>query len=272
MAHSLRLALPVVVLGSIAACVGATQEEDPSAGDEQGLARTTEVAEGSGRTTRPPRDSGVADTSKPFTPPLAPMTPTLGVLAACAPARYDIRLSSGRTCAAFAKTTATGTWTVAPLFPSAPAAIRDASCAVTWHAIAPTCAAPDLTALALNCQENLSKAERSAACAADPAACTVSSLAQDLGTKETPRVPGSCEPIIIDGGIPGGYAGGCDSCGIIHGGLLYLTNPYGKSSIFTNVSTPAGVQQLNVLIPPFTSTAVNMPGYPNGPIYIWPGY
>jgi hypothetical protein len=144
---------------------------------------------------------------------------------------------------------------------------------VTWTAIAPACAAPDLAALALMCKEDLSKAQRSPECAADPTKCDVTADAKPRDTVDPPRDPGTCDPIIAkDGTIPGGYAGGCDSCGIINGGLLYLTNPYGGSTIFTNVSTPTGTQQINVSIPGNTSTAVPMSGYPDGPVYIWPGY
>jgi hypothetical protein len=93
-----------------------------------------------------------------------------------------------------------------------------------------------------------------------------------MTTPKTAMETWSCTEWGPDAGvIPNGYGGGCDSCGAISGGMLYLTNPYGGSALLTNVTTAGGTQQIALSVPPQTTTAIAVPStYSSGAVYIWP--
>jgi hypothetical protein len=267
MSRSIRILVPLLVVG----CSSSDPEGLGSA--QQNLYRAGSF-ESSGTTVS--ADTGVADTSTKADTSIIVKSPDILYpslpTAPCAPVRYDI-VTTTRTCWDLARTTATGTWTVTPLYSSAPASIRDKHCAATWIAKSPTCALPDIESLGLDCHERYAMAKRSAACAADPSQCTSSGTATTTppDNVKTGKHSSPCEPIVIDGGIPGGYVGGCDSCGIIDGGILYLTNPFDFGTIRTDVTTVTGGQQLNVSLPPLSSGAIYVgPSYLNGPVYVWP--
>jgi hypothetical protein len=267
MSRSIRILVPVIVVGC-------------SSSDPGGLGSTEQNLYRSGAfepstTTVGPTDTGVDTGTKSDSGIIIKSPGTVAVAessAPCAPVRVDVT-TFGRKCWDLAKTTPTGTWNVAPIFSSAPTEIRDTHCALTWLAKSPTCAPPDLSALALNCQERHSATERSAACAADPGQCSTSGSATAVAPEniKTAKSSTPCDPIVIDGGIPGGYVGGCDSCGIINGGILYLTNPYSSGTILTNVTTVSGNGQLTVSMPANSSAAISVgPSYIDGPVYVWP--
>ncbi len=267
MHRSIVLAAPFVLL---VACGGQGSTESLSE-SEQGLKRFGTEGEEPVRT---PVDSGVrdtgqdtgADTSLPprLAQPLATVfensnpPPT-----SCTRVRYDIRTSPGRTCADLAKTTSSGTWSVAPVFPSAPDAdVRDTFCAVTWIANTPTCALPDFGVLGLTCKEQMWMVRRSTACATDPANCSVTAT---TGTELDQTKP----PVRTCGGdagvIYGGIIGGCDRCAVSYGGNLFLTNPFGSSTVHTDIWTGGGF--LTVTMPPYSTTELT--GYSATSVVIW---
>lgn len=274
MIRAIRLVVPAVAVASIAACSGVAEPPEKTGSTEQELLAFATYRE---PTTTVTTDAGtdtakVDTTSKTIAVSGATILENATPSAPCAPQRFDVTVS-GRTCWDLAKATPSGTWSVAPIFGDAPAAIRDTRCALTWVAKSPTCAAPDVAALALTCKEVHTLVMRSAACAADPGQCGVSGSITTVpaGSATAAREEWPCEPVKIDGGIPGGYVGGCDSCGIITGGMLYLTNPYSSSSILTNVTTTSGPQQLSVAVPSNTTVAVPVSStYSSGSLYIWP--
>lgn len=205
----------------------------------------------------------------------------------CATSLFDI-VASGRTCTAFVKTTATGTWSAGSSLPSAPAAIRDTHCLLTWTPTA-TCAAPDYAALALSCVERRTFTKHSECASGTSCAATAEILttekAMPIAAEPCPDAAG---PVFLaapppkdppptpdpwDGGvIPGGYVGGCDACGIINGGNLYITNPYGPTTILVNVmpvgtSTP---QQLQIQAPATSTFAYPIgSGYQQTTAFVW---
>jgi len=276
MLRATRVLIPcAVAVASIAACSGANEPSEKTGSTEQELIF-------GGFTREPvlttPTDAGTdtsstADTSIKVVAPTATLDPG-SPAAPCAPMRYDVT-TSGRTCWDLAKTTPTGTFTVTPIFSSAPAAIRDTRCALTWIGKAGVCGYPDWSALALNCAEQHSMVGRSAACAADPSQCAVSGSLSTVTSPSAPLPRRSCTEWGPEAGIiPNGYGGGCDSCGIIDGGYLYLSNPYGGSALLTNVTTAGGgTTQLSLVVPAQTTTAISVPTtYSSGPIYLWPNY
>jgi hypothetical protein len=276
MLRAIRVAVPVVVvLGSIAACSGAGQPQEDLGSSEQELMRLglydqppTTITTDSGRTDTATTDTAKADTGilvKSFDPIYMDPGTSVG---SCAPTRYDITTNL-RNCSALAMTTSTGTWSVASIFPGAPAAVRDTHCAATWRGIYPTCAPPNVSALALNCKERKSKRLRSPECAADPTQCNVTATVATVTDAGSPP-PSSCDSSYLI--MPGGYVGGCDSCGFVSGGMLYISNPYDDVSLRTNVTTAGGgAEQLNVSIPGNTTTAVSVSSsYLDGWVFVWP--
>lgn len=273
MHRSLVLAAPFVLL---VACGGQSPDESLSS-SEQELKRFG--MEGSDPV-RVSADSGVADTkpdtgldtSKPpfLVEPLAPLLENFNPPPECTRVRYDIRTSPGRTCADLARTTSTGTWSVAPVFGDAPPEIRDTFCAATWLGSSPTCAPPDVGALELTCKERMWMVRRSPACAADPANCSVTATTDSESEVTMPPVRtcevGSASDAGTDSGvIYGGIIGGCDSCAVSYGGNLFLTNPFYSSTVYTNIWSGGGY--LTVSMPPNTTTQLT--GYSGTNIVVW---
>lgn len=268
------LSLSVAVV-PFAACSGAPGQQEQLGSSEQELAISgtyfdREPIVDSGKAdTKTTTDSGVTDSSMVNT------TTTVldpGALTPCAPKRYDVTVI-GRTCWDLAKKTSTGTWSVAPIFPDAPPEIRDTHCALTWVGHAGTCATPNRAVLGLSCQERHSMVVRSDACAANPAACeTTATASVNSGSAvQGTMLPWPCLETADGGSYYGGYSGGCDSCGVISGGYLYLTNPYSTSTVLTNVTTAGGgTTQLSLTANSQTTTAIPVSGYTSGPVYIWP--
>ncbi|MBI2393658.1 MAG: hypothetical protein HYV09_29035 [Deltaproteobacteria bacterium] len=286
MHRSVRVILSLsVAVASFAACSGAPEPQEQLGSSEQELAISgtyyEKPAVDSGTTDTKTADTKTTDTASTDTSVVKSTNTTTvldpgTVLTPCAPQRYDVTVV-GRTCWALAQKTSTGVWSVAPIFNDAPAEIRDTHCALTWLGNAGTCASPSWTALGLSCQEKHSIAIRSAACATNPAACetTATSTVNTGSAVQAPMAEWKCAED-YDGGVPrGGYSGGCDSCGVISGGYLYLTNPYSSSTILTNVTTAGGfttTTQLAVTVPSESTAAIPVSGYASGPIYIWPKY
>src|SRR5207253_2971640 len=128
----------------------------------------------------------------------------------------------------------------------APAAIRDTHCLLTWTPAAPACAAPDYVALDLSCVERPTLTLHAECPVGESCVPTGKILA---ASEEMPTYHGACSEFAAkpggtlppkdpwDGGIiPRGYAGGCDACGIISGGNLFIANPYGPTTILVNVT------------------------------------
>lgn len=250
---------------------------------------------------RPPRAPVSDPIDPPPPPPPAPDAGTddsriklLGEIAAaadlpCTTTLFDI-VASGRTCAAFAKTTTTGTWSAGSSLPGAPAAIRDTHCLLIWTPTS-ACAAPDYAALGMSCVERRTfTAHRECAsgtsCAATGEILTTKQ-SMPAGAEPCPSTSGPVffaapppkdppdpppGPDPWDGGTPGGYVGGCDACGIVNGGNLYITNPYGATTILVNV-TPVGTstpQQLQIQAPATSTFAYPIgSGYQQTTAFVW---
>lgn len=271
-----RLSVPVLVASAAVAACSGTGAPDEDLASSEGALRSFAVS-GTGVVSSEPKDAGTADAndsgkgsviSAPIATAATVASPAPSGPASCALTRIDL-VADGRTCWSFAKRTPSGLWTVTSAFPDAPAAVRDTRCALTWIPNAPTCAEPDVGALGLTCHEYRSMAWRSAACAANPAACESSGSA-------APRTPTarvyetSCEVVQIDGGSGGGYSGGCDSCGVVSGGMLYALNPYGTPSVVTDVWSGGVLTQLTLSAPPYSSFVVPLSGSTSsGTVPIW---
>lgn len=252
------------------ACSAANDASDePIASSDQELRR---IGESSGpsetiSTDAGVKDSGTKDAAGPFRP--IAVLPIKTLAASCAPARWDIALDT-RTCGDLPRTTSKGVWSAVPLFPDAPESFRDKHCAVTFTPTTSSCEVEEpYVPLELSCREAHSVVERSAACAADPAACTGSGSIPVSKPGSSKPFPGPiCTVVTIDGGSPANNVPGCDSCGeISSGGLLYLSNPFNFGNIW--MQTPNGsVQPLNAT--PNSSFVVNVgTAYGTGAVKIW---
>jgi hypothetical protein len=257
-------------VGALVACSGGgLRPEEGLGSSDHALAR--ESLYGGGRGTVVTTDAGTIDASKVFTAggnlyDLSPAPPP-----PCAPLRWDV-VVSGRTCFDLARRTATGLWTVSPLYPDAPAEIRNTHCAVIFTPNASaTCAYPNIDSdLGLSCKEMHASAMRSAECAANPAACDTSGALDPATPPEAERAETDCSVVAIDGGSGGGSVGGCDSCGTVSGGLAYITNPYSLSSITVGLKTPTGVTPVTVSGAPHSSFVVPVgSGYTPGSVSVW---
>jgi hypothetical protein len=221
-------------------------------------------------------DAGTKDTGDRFNTKLpvgdlaavdSPTGPT-----SCAPQRWDL-VAEGRTCFDFAGRVSNGLWTVAPIFPDGPPSLRNTHCALTFIPDAPGCArVPAYEAFHLSCSELRSLTERSAACAANPAACSVSATSD---TSEAIPFKAQDDCSVPDTGPDssgGGYIGGCGACGAVYGNTLYITNPFNSySTIATTVTKSDGTtQQLQFSGVGSSSFSVPLSGsYTSGTVPIW---
>jgi len=233
-----------VVASTFVACSMAfdRSDEGPSESDDEALARVGIDPTGSGGRTYDAgvkdtgiKDSGVKDSSILGVLKFDAMVKAMDPTSSCALQRWDF-VPSGRSCAAFSKTTADGVWSAVSLFPDAPPAVRDSRCALTFRANSPACVGghPD-TAFAMNCSEINSLATRSAACAADASQCTGSGNLVTTSSATAPafKPVSNCGP--FDGGHGGTGVGTCDVCGFTYGGSLYVINPFALSSIYVDI-------------------------------------
>lgn len=210
----LRSLLFVAVAASSFACTvenAGPVDEDPVAEEEGALPIHGSVGGGSG-TYAPPK---------------------------CPPQRFDFAISSddARVCSSFAKTTAAGTWTAFSTFPSAPTKIANARCAVTFQSAGGSCNRVTKAELRLNCQEDLTLTERSAACALAGPACPSATpvvMRPDAKTSMAPHMIESACPATRPGAVLAAnvgtmaartYTGGCGACATIWRGRLYLNSP-----------------------------------------------
>ncbi len=271
---NVRIAAAAALLGlPFVACSGTSPEEEGVGASDQSLVRaettgtyaTAPTSDAGGKDASvyggyPIKSGGVTETAPPPSGP-----------SACAPVRYDIVLK-GRACWELARRTSHGLWTVAPLYPDAPAAIRDTRCAVTFIPDAPACEDEDpASALGLSCGEMHATSRRSAECAANPAQCASSASFDGLNKPSEQLPEPACE--VPDTGVdtkPGNSVGGCDSCGVVYGGILYVTNPYDDTTLNVGLTT-AGTPTPTVLnVAPYSSFAMPVGStYATGPVSVW---
>lgn len=194
----LRTTLGLLIVGSLGCAldVNRASDEDPVTDEQSALPKEP--------LTREPRETA---------PP-------------CLAQRWDFVISGGdaRTCASFARTAWNGVWSTALTYPSAPLEIRNKFCAVTFTSKAGVCNRASATDLNLNCHETASLVARTTA-TAPPRVTKLGSSPRWSDLDSQAKCPVSTPEVYYNPGLMKSltYTGGCTSCAVIEGGMLYLT-------------------------------------------------